>query len=380
MRRTATVVLTTGALLLSTGTFAVTGAQATPLAAPATPTKVAAAPGSGTWTTKNGSSKLFKTIQAKGSYKVNRDRITVHFQLKDTRKNGWTPAVQFATSEAWDIQDSGVFYVINKARKNGRSTVPDEGATLEGPPIKPRAPNNPHKQTCTRCVHKKPKKPKKKVKTGPADGRFTFKSKKAFTSEFTEYLFVREVLLRKKGKKYQFKNGPITVIYNSDAKGSNTRTTADTSRTRTALTRKLPASGLRKAVPGNYVYYNSRKNPTRAGNRPGQLPYLDSWGWFHGRTVSGRGAAEINVKIRDNIRDGRLAAVYLDFYNADGTQGEEHVIWNTSDVRGRWGSLKIHSFFTGHLLYTACTGTQKRNSDGSHSFTRADCGKTLVAY
>lgn len=385
MRRSATVVLTTGTLVLSMGTIAVTGAEAVP-AAPAAlvaaPVKVAAAPSSGNWVTKNGSSKLFKTIQAKGSYSVNRDKITVHYQLKDTKKNGWTPAVQFATSEAWDIQDSGVFYVINKVKGNGRSTVPDQGGTIQGPPIAPKSPNNPHHEKCTRCNHIIPKKPKKKAKSGPADGRFTFKSKSTFTSKFTEYLFVREVLLRKKGKKFQFKNGPITVIYNSDKSSSSSARIASATRSQpTAITQKLPKTADRRAgVPGQFVYYNSRKNPTRAGNRPGQLPYLDSWGWFRGRTIGGQWASEINVKIRDNIVDGRYAAVYLDFTNADATKGEEHILWNPSDVKGRWAKLTLHSFYTDHLFYTACTGTTKKNADGSLSFQKADCGKTLIGY
>jgi hypothetical protein len=385
MRRFATVVLTTGTLVLSMSTVAVTGAEAVPAApdlAMTAPVKVAAAPSSGNWVTKNGSSKLFKTVQAKGSYKVNLDKITVRFQLKDTKKNGWTPAVQFATSEAWDIQDSGVYYVINKVKKNGRSTVPDQGGIIYGPPIKPKAPNNPRQEKCTRCINKKPAKPKKKVKAGPADGRFTFKSKTAFTSRFTEYLFVREVLIRKKGKKFQFKNGPITVIFNSDRSSSSDARIASATRLQpTAATRKLPSVAERRAgVPSQTVYYNSRKSPTTKGNRKGQLPYLDSWGWFRGRTISGQRASEINVKIRDNIKDGRIAGVILDFTNGDASKIETRVLANPSDVSGRWAKGTLHSFTTDHLFYTACTGTTVKNADGSVAFKPADCGKTLIAY
>jgi len=385
MRRFATVVLTTGTLVLSTGTYAVTGAgavTAAPAAHAAAPIKVAAVAASTKWKTKNGSSKLFKSAEASGTYSVNLDKITVHFQLKDKKKDGWSPAVQFATMEAWDIQDSGVYYVYSKGKKNGRSTVPDQGSVLQGPPIAPKPPNNPRHEKCTRCVHTKPKKPKKKVVSGPKDGKFTFKSKTTFTSKFNEYLFVREVLIRNKGKKYQFKNGPITVIFNSDKVTSSDARLASAQPTQaSAVSGKLPKVDARRAgVPNDFVYYNSRKNPTRAGNRKGQLPYLDSWGWFRGRTIDGQWASEINVKMRDNIKDGRLAAVRLDFTNDDASQVQTTVVWNPQDINGRWAKLTLHNFLTGHLFYTACTGNPTKNPDGSLAFRLADCGQTLIAY
>ena len=400
MRRSAAAGLMAGTLVLGTGVFAVP-AQAEEAAPGGTPVSRAKPLAKGSFKTKNGSAKAFKNIEGSGTYEVSLDKITVKFKVRDKKKDGWTPAIQFATLEAWDGEQTSLYFPVYKGRRNGRVTPgPNESDTITGPPIDNSVkPNNSPRPSCGSCNTIKPKpKPKPKPKTGPADGRYTFKFKKAFTSKYNEYLAVREVLVRKKGKKYQYKTGPVTIVYAApegpsfafeSATGSDARQAArpgDVSLGRTGgagpgfqqAVRKLKLSGglpsARRAVPSKVTHFTNKKEP-------GQLDAsTETWGYFFGYKRDGGGVnSRLTLRIRDNKKDGRYSGVEFGFADDAGNILDQDTLFYTSDVAGRWGSAVVHSGVTGHLVFRSCVGVFEK-VDGNTIYKPTTCGEARALY
>lgn len=388
MRRIATVGLTAGSLVLGLAAHAVP-ARAEEAAQP--PSSRAKPLAKGSFKSKNGRAKAFRNIEAGGSYQVTQDKITVRFKVRDRKRDGWTPAVQFAALEAWDGEGTGLYFPLAQNLRKGRGTPgPNQSATIAGPPIQNTVePKGSGRPECRSCSSSKPK-PKPKPKRGPADGKYTFKFKKSFTSKYTEYLAVREVLLRKKGKKYEYKIGPTTIVYaasegphfalenpsdarkpSSDGVSVQRRVTRD-GRYKKALRKGLENS--RRAIPKGWTHFTNKK-------LPGQLDgSTETWGYFTGyRDDSGGANARLTLRIRDNKADRRYAGTVVAFTNADASVAEEWVLSNLQDLKGRWTSRVVHSGYDDHLLYQSCVGLYDE-ADGRLVFVPTTCGEPQVLY
>ncbi|MEO3786480.1 hypothetical protein ABGB12_24405 [Actinocorallia sp. B10E7] len=388
MKRIATVGLAAGSLLLGMGVHAVpaqadeaenaSSSRAKPLA-------------KGKFKTKNGRAKAFGNIESTGTYEVTQDKITVRFKVRDKKRDGWTPAVQFAALEAWDGEGTGLYFPLAKNLRNGRGAPdPNQSGSIDGPPINNTVePKGSGRPECRTCSSVKPK-PKPKPKTGPADGKYTFKFKKSFTSKYTEYLAVREVLLRKKGKKYQYKVGPTTIIYaasegpqyaltpSPDARAARPdgvsvqRSVIRDGRYREALRKGLTSA--RRAVPKGWTHFTNKK-------LPGQLDAsTETWGYFTGyKDDAGEANARLTLRIRDNKKDGRYAGTIVAFTNADASVAEEWALSNLQDLKGRWTSRVVHSRYSDHLLYRSCVGVYDE-VDGKVVFVPTTCGEAQILY
>lgn len=390
MRRIATVSLTAGSLVLGMAAHAVPARAEEAADASSSRVKPLA---KGSFKTKNGRAKAFRQIEASGSYQVTHDKITVKFKVRDKKRDGWTPAVQFAALEAWDGEGTGLYFPLAKNLRNGRGAPePNQSATIEGPPINntvepPRGSTRP---VCRSCSTVKPK-PKPRPKKGPADGRYTFKFKKSFSSKYTEYLAVREVLLRKKGKKYQYKVGPTTIVYaaaegphfaidpaqNARAAGpdgvSVRRSTVRDGRYREAVRAGL-AENARRAVPKGWTHFTNKKLPGQLGGS------TETWGYFTGyRNDSGGTNARLTLRLRDNKADRRYAGTVVAFTNADGSVADQWTLSNLQDLKGRWTSRVVHSTFSDHLLYQSCVGLYDE-VDGKVVFVPTTCGEPQLLY
>ncbi|GAB3276136.1 hypothetical protein GCM10027589_01590 [Actinocorallia lasiicapitis] len=386
MPRIATVVLTTGSLILGMGVFAPAVQARVPSAPIEKPVERAAKKPSnkakGGFTTANGKSKLFKEIKVTGSYSVGLDKITVKYKVTDYKKDGWTPGVQFATIEAWDVDDSGVYFVNRKkkVKKNGRGIPPGSGSagSIAGPPI---ASDVNHDQgTTKKCYTCKTKRnPRKKVYTNPLlDGKYTYKFSKAFTSKYTEGLFVREVLVKKKrkGKGYEIKKGPLTFVYSAPVgpvvgAGNDARAQAVkvpvTKAERAAIVRQL-----RKEPPTKFYPYSSA---TFADQPAG----VTDWGIVGGVRQGDYIAPTTLVRVRDDRKDRRVAAARI-FYvqnpdDPENTPIDGWVFYLKKDNSGRWGSWVSTSKINNHMFFQSCVGTV---SGGK--FTGTLCGKLLIGY
>jgi len=388
MRRIAAAGLTAGSLVLGLAAHAVP-ARAEEAAEPSSSRAKPLAKGS--FKTKNGRAKAFRNIEGSGTYQVTQDKITVRFKVRDKKRDGWTPAVQFAALEAWDGEGTGLYFPLARNLRNGRGTPsPNQSGTIEGPPINNTVePKGSGRPECRSCSTVKPK-PKPRPKKGPADGKYTFKFKKTFTSKYTEYLAVREVLLRKKGKKYQYKVGPTTIIYaasegphfalrtSPDARTSGPdgvsvqRSVSRDGRYKKALREGLENS--RRAIPKGWTHFTNKK-------LPGQLnSSTETWGYFTGyRNDSGGTTARLTLRIRDNKVDRRYAGAIVAFTNADASVAEEWVLSNLQDSKGRWTSRVVHSAYKDHLLYRSCVGLYDE-ADGRLVFVPTTCGETRLLY
>ncbi|WP_026415860.1 hypothetical protein [Actinomadura oligospora] len=109
MRRIATVAITTGALaaglLVSAGSASADQGFTQSAKLPTASGVQAAA--SYSWTSKNG----WTTIKAYGKYTRSKSGVKVSFSLADGKKNGWSPAVQFRTSNGSRYYTSAVYYL-----------------------------------------------------------------------------------------------------------------------------------------------------------------------------------------------------------------------------------------------------------------------------
>ncbi|WP_157963618.1 hypothetical protein [Actinocorallia populi] len=388
MRRIATVGLAAGSLVLGMAAHAVP-AGAEEAAAPSSSRAKPVAKGG--FKSKNGRAKAFRDIEASGSYQVTHDRITVRFKVRDKKRDGWTPAVQFAALEAWDGEGTGLYFPLAKNLRNGRGTPnPNQSGTIAGPPISNTVePKGSEQPECRSCSTVKPR-PKPKPKKGPADGRYTFKFKKSFSSKYTEYLAVREVLLRKKGKKYQYKVGPTTIVYAASEGPHLALDPAQNARTadsggvavqrrvvRDGRYKKALRDGLassRRAIPKGWTHFTNKK-------LPGQLDgNTETWGYFTGyRNDSGGTNARLTLRVRDNKADRRYAGTIVAFTNADASVAEEWALSNLQDLKGRWTSRVVHSAYTDHLLYQSCVGLYDQ-VDGRLVFVPTTCGEPQVLY
>ncbi|GAA3233175.1 hypothetical protein [Actinocorallia longicatena] len=380
MQRIATIVLTTGSLILGTGAFA-TAAQAK-VEPPAPSERPAAAVPSkpkGSFTTKKG----FKYVEAGGSYSVTADKITVKFKVKDKKRDGWTPGVQFAAIEAWDIDDSGVHFVTAKARGNGRGTTPGPGGsgTIEGPPINKDINNNQgYKQKCYTCKVKRYK-PKKKVYKNPlADGKYTYKFKASWKSAYTEGLFVREILIKKKkGKKgYTVKKGALNFVYfaplgklvgfdNPNVRVPGTQKAAKLSAAERA--------GIARAKDAPLKAYSYSTATT-----PGQPSGVTAWGIVTGAKENDFIRPLVVVRIRDDKTDKRIAAVKILYTNDDPNDGEVWTLWKTKDKGGQFVSFLSTSNFRKHMYFQSCVGRNGTNDQGQPTFIATNCGEVLRGY
>jgi hypothetical protein len=95
MRRIATVALATGVALAGLGAVATTADAATH-----------------SWVTKDG----WKSIKAGGTYKRTSTAVSISGWLQDTSNNGWSPAVQFKTTEGHKTQWSYVYYLTYRGK------------------------------------------------------------------------------------------------------------------------------------------------------------------------------------------------------------------------------------------------------------------------
>ncbi|MCP2335003.1 hypothetical protein [Actinomadura rupiterrae] len=109
MRRIATVAVTSGALaaglLVSAGAASADQGFTQSSKLPAASGVQAAAAHS--WVSKDG----WKSIKAYGKYSRSRSGVKVSFSLADTSRNGWSPAVQFRTSNGKYYYTSGVYFL-----------------------------------------------------------------------------------------------------------------------------------------------------------------------------------------------------------------------------------------------------------------------------
>lgn len=388
MKRIATVGLAAGSLFLGMGVHAVPAQAEGEESASSSRAKPLSR---GKFKTKNGKAKAFRNIESTGTYEVTHDRITVRFKVRDKKRDGWTPAVQFAALEAWDGEGTGLYFPLARNLRNGRGTPdPDQSGSIAGPPINDTVePKGSGRPECRTCGNVKPK-PKAKPKTGPADGKYTFKFKKSFTSKYTEYLGVREVLLRKKGKKYQYKVGPTTIIYaasegphhaptsSPDARASRPDgISARRSVTRDGRYQEALRKGLvnaRRAVPRGWTHFTNKK-------LPGQLDgSTETWGYVTGyRNDAGGTSARLTLRIRDNRKDKRYAGTIVAFTNADASVAEEWALSNLQDLKGRWTSRVVHSTYSAHLLYRSCVGVYDK-VDGRTVFVPTTCGEPQILY
>jgi hypothetical protein len=95
MRRIATVALATGVALAGFGVVATTADAATH-----------------SWVTANG----WSGVQAGGTYTRGSTKVTTTGWLKDTKNNGYSPAVQFKATEGGKTSYSSVYFLTYKGK------------------------------------------------------------------------------------------------------------------------------------------------------------------------------------------------------------------------------------------------------------------------
>ncbi|GAA3233259.1 hypothetical protein [Actinocorallia longicatena] len=101
-------------------------------------------------------------------------------------------------------------------------------------------------------------------------------------------------------------------------------------------------------------------------------------GTFRPSRWKGEPTALVRYNITDtNAHDGRLAAIQLKFYDADGNW-ESYYAWNTRNRRGT-ATGGQHSYYRYALSIRECRGTQYRKN-GKLKFRASKCGGWRTYY
>ncbi|MCD0451323.1 hypothetical protein LO762_19275 [Actinocorallia sp. API 0066] len=355
----------TGALLTGAALLAAPGSAAPPEAKPKPPRPEAppAVLAEGRFRTADGAAAAFRSIGASGRYTITEEAVTVSFTLTDRRRDGWTAGVQFATAEAWDEHHSPVYHPVGRAGEPRPGTV--RGGRVEGiePVDRPR---------CHGCVVREPRKAANRER--PVDGKITYRFPRAFTSEFTEGLWVREVLVKRQGRRTVVRPGPVTRLYRASVGTVHPGPRAARLAPGAPFTGGLPAAE-RRAVPAGTTPFAGKQFPDAAAEG---VP-AEVWGTFGRVRERGEPAARLLLRIRDLAADRRHAGVIVTFTDEDGTTTDTWTFWNARDSAGRWTSRLAVNKLSGHLFYRPCAGTQKYTEAG-WTYTPTVCGTTRQLY
>ncbi|MDX6743738.1 hypothetical protein [Actinocorallia sp. A-T 12471] len=422
MPRVTTVLFACGALSLGAAVFGVPGS-----AGPPAPQTVVA---EGRFKTADGKGAAFRHVRASGRYEVTEDTVTVRFTITDRKRDGWTAGVQFATGEAWDEHHSPVYF------PSGTAADPQPGV-LRGPKVAEARPRE--RPRCPRCKVVEPR--KRKGGGRLADGRLAYRYPRAFTSSFTEHLWVREVLIKKDGRRTIVRPGRAVAVYRAPdgivyPGAQRSAPLPPGSRFAPALPAALPPAQPATA-PGDQpadapTALPAAPHPAQPADAPTGLPadpFADAptglpadpsadlsvdpggaqgpagrrppvgtllfstkqfrelevaaepWGGAgHARRrQDGDGEARMLLRIRDLAVDRRLPGVIVTFTDEDGTRIDTWTFWNARDSSGRWTSRLAVNKLSGHLFYRPCVGTQSRN-DGVWAYEPVACGDTRQVY
>ncbi|GAB2849673.1 hypothetical protein GCM10022221_56420 [Actinocorallia aurea] len=375
MPRVTTVLFACGALSLGVALFGVPG-----LAESRAPQAVVA---EGRFRTADGEGAAFGRIRASGRYEITEDAVTVRFTLTDRARDGWTAGVQFATSEAWDEQHSPVYHAY------GDPAAPSPGA-LRGPRVPEAKPEG--RPGCHGC---RVIEARKRKRADPlVDEAVSYRYPKTFTSSYTEGLWVREVLVKKDGRRTLLRPGRTVAVYRAPV---GTVHPSVQRSARLSPGSRFAADPEDPPGPSGPGGQGGQGGPSGEGPGPeeqqgtvlfsakqlakGARVKAEPWGEAT-RAAGGRGdgrRARLLLRIRDLQADRRLAGVIVTFTDEDGRRVDTWTFWNSRDSVGRWTSRMAVNKLSGHLFYRPCVGTQS-HIDGEWAYEPVSCGDTTRIY
>jgi len=105
---------------------------------------------------------------------------------------------------------------------------------------------------------------------------------------------------------------------------------------------------------------------------------VHGWGTFKPGRYGGEKTAVVHAKIKDTKKDRRLAALEVQFVDADGNV-DYKVLWNTKDIKGRTAQVSLQSYNLYELRIRECRGYQYKKKK-KWNFKSTKCGSWRVYY